>query len=214
MQYTYATLKSAIQDMIEDQGSTFAAFIPNMIKGAEDACIVDLDLEIFNATDTMTLSAGSQLGTLPTDMLRAKTIFYTASSTRTFLEERSYDYCIDYAPSTSAQAAPEFYAPLNTTQIFLAPIPNATYTCTVRGPKRPTSLVTTTTGTWLSQKAGDLLFKRCLIEAEKFAVADERLGMWQTDYAEELARKRMEFRHVRNAEYELPQDAPMAAQGA
>lgn len=209
--YTLATLKSAIQDEIEDQGEEFEDHLESIISQAEDACIVDLDLTIFNDTGTVSTVQGTQTASMPTGFLRVKSLFYTAASTRTFLEERSYEYCIDYAPSTATQSAPLFFAHLNTTQLFFAPVPDAIYACTAFGVKRPTSLISENSGTWLSQKAGDLLFKQCLIQAEIFAKADERVPVRREEYAGELVRKHFEFKHLRNPEYELGQDAEQGA---
>lgn len=206
--FTLATLKSWIQEMVEDAGTDLSGNLNDIIKRAEDQVVVDLDLEIFRANDTVSLSSGSQTANLPSGFLELKSMFYTASSSRTYLERRSYEYCIDYWPSTSSTSAPLYWAQIShatTAQIFVAPTPDAIYTCTGRGIKRPTSLVTDTSGTWLSQNCGTLLANACLVATQLFQVADERIPIWRDEYGAELQRKLFELRHLRAMDFELGQ---------
>ena len=52
---------------------------------------------------------------------------------------------------------------------------------------RLTSIVTDTSGSWLSLNFGDLLLLACLIGVEQFEKADDRIAVWEKDYLDMLA---------------------------
>ena len=202
--YTLAALKTSLKDFVEDQGTDFSGSLDDLIKLAEDKCIVDLDLDIFDTTGSVTLTQLSQTATIPTDFLKIRSMFYTSGTTRTFLEPRTYEYCVDYWADTATGGTPLYWAPYTTTTVYIAPPPSATVTATARGIKRPNSVVTDTSGSWLSLYCGSLLHKACLVVAEQFNIVDERIPMWKTEYAEDLAARRIEFRHLLHKDYDLP----------
>lgn len=202
--YTLATLKTSIKDFCEDQGTEFSDSLDSLIKIAEDKCLIDLDLDIFDATGSVALSTSSQTATIPTDFIKIRSMFYTSGTTRTFMEQRTYEYLIDYWPNTATTGTPLYWAPYTTTTVYIAPPPSSALTATARGIKRPASVVTDITGSWLSLYCGSLLLKACLVVAEQFNIVDERILMWKTDYAEDLAARRIEFRHILHKDYDLP----------
>ena len=202
--YTLAALKTSLKDFVEDQGTDFSGSLDDLIKLAEDKCIVDLDLDIFDTTGSVTLTQLSQTATIPTDFLKIRSMFYTSGTTRTFLEPRTYEYCVDYWADTATGGTPLYWAPYTTTTVYIAPPPSATVTATARGIKRPNSVVTDTSGSWLSLYCGSLLHKACLVVTEQFNIVDERIPMWKTEYAEDLAARRIEFRHLLHKDYDLP----------
>ena len=202
--YTLAALKTSIKDFCEDQGTEFSDSLDSLIKLAEDKVLTDLDLDIFDATDSVTLTISTATATIPTGFVKIRSMFYTSGTTRTFMEPRTYEYCIDYWPATSTDGTPLYWAPYTTTTIYIVPTPSATLTATARGIKRPTSVVTDTAGSWLSLNCGSLLLKACLVVAEQFNIADDRVTGWKIDYAEDLAARRIEFRHLLHHDYDLP----------
>ena len=202
--YTLAALKTSIKDFLEDQGTDFSGSLDDLIKLAEDKCITDLDLDIFDATGSVTLSTSTQTATIPTDFIKIRSMFYTSGTTRTFMEPRTYEYLVDYWPNTATTGTSLYWAPYTTTTVYVAPPPSSTLTATARGIKRPNSVVTDTTGSWLSLYCGSLLQKACLVVAEQFNIVDERIPMWKAEYAEDLAARRIEFRHLLHKDYDLP----------
>lgn len=202
--YTLAALKTSIKDFVEDQGTDFSGSLDDLIKLAEDKVLLDLDIDIFDATDSVTLTDATQTATIPTGFVKIRSMFYTSGTTRTFMEQRTYEYLIDYWPSTSTKGTPLYWSPYTTTTIYVAPTPSSTLTATARGIKRPNSVVTDTSGSWLSLNCGSLLLKACLVVSEQFNVSDERIGGWKTEYAEDLALRRIEFRHLLHKDYDLP----------
>ena len=208
--FTYSTLSTAIKNHCEDQGSDFNNNLNTLIKFAEDWCIRALQLEIFKTTATITVTQGTRTITKPTGYLTADTLFL-ASATIAFLERRTYEYCQDYATVIATEGTPKFFAELNETQLYIVPTPNAAAAVagiTARYLKRPDSLVTDTAGTWLSENVGDLLFHACMVAADKFNIADERVAaLWVPERDRLALLAREDFKDLISRD-----DSPLAAQ--
>lgn len=199
-QFSYSTFVTAVLDAAEEvDGSDFDSKVDELIQRGEDRVLLDLDLTIFDAWDSITFVNGTRTATLPTNFLKANSIYYEASSSITFLEPRTQEYILDYWPSTSTTTTtPKFFAPYSDTQVIVGGTPGATPTTgTCNGLKRPNSLVADTSGTWLSKYAGNLLLHGVLIEAMKQLEADERIAMFEAEYGKLLAAAQNEFRHLR-----------------
>ena len=207
--YTLATLKAAMVEIIEDQGTDFAAKENGIIQRAEDRLLMDLDLEIFDATDDLTFSSGSRYATLPSNCIKPRTLYYTdANSKIAFLEQRTKEYIFDYWPGTGTSATVKYWAPYSTTQVMVGPTPGAspaTGKCVFI--KRPASLVTDTAGSWLSLNVGSLLLQACLIEAYEVLRKMEARNTKLTEYVQvRLPQAKNELRHITRQDY-----APIAA---
>lgn len=207
--FTYATLKTAIKNFVEDQGTDFDANVDAIIGLGEDRCVKDLDLEQWYVEDTTkTIAQGDRTLTLPTGSLRVGDIFITTSgTTKAPLIERTYSYLRDYAPGDTPQARPKFWAPFSETAIAIAPASDASYAVTMKHLKRPAGLASGNTTTWLGTNLGDLLLYACLINAELYGVNDERIPAWTTEYQRALAAALVQFRNLVRRDY-----APVAAQ--
>lgn len=208
--FTLATLKTAIKNNVEDQGTGFADNLDQIIKAAEDRVLRALPLEIFKATASVTLTQGNPEVTKPTGYLACDTFFYTIAGTRYTILPRSYEYVIDYSPIATTEGLPKYYAELNTTTVIVGQSPNSSASSgggTMRYLKRPNSVVTDTSGSWLSLNVGDLLLASCLWEADIFNVADERIPVRKDAFNEKLASAQFDFRHILSRSY-----TPMAAQ--
>lgn len=199
--FTYATLKTAIQGFVEDDGSDFTSYIDTIIGLGEDKCVKDLDFEMWYVIDTSTaMVQGNNLLTLPSGSLRIGDIAYTSGSTKVPLTERTYSYCVDYAPTTT-QVAPKFWAPYSETQIYIAGTPNSAYAVTMKHLKRPAGLATGNTTTWLGTNLGDMLLHACLASAESFLKADERIAVWEGQYTKGKAAALQQFRNLIHRDY-------------
>ena len=204
--FTLATLTTAILDLAtEVDGSAFDDKINEIIQRAEDRVLLDLNFEIFDAWDSITFVNGTRTATLPTGFLDLRKLYYTSSSSVNWLEERTQDYILDYWPSTtSVTTAPKFWAPYSSTQIIVGGTPGATPASgTANGTKRPNSLVTDTSGTWLSQNVGSLLLHSCMVESMKQLVADERLTAFTAEYQDLLTKAQGRFAHLMRQEFRL-----------
>ena len=74
MSFTYAELKTAIQDFAENTETTFVTNLPVFIRSAEDRVFTLVDLELFrknaNAALTIGMSIFNQVITLPLFLYR------------------------------------------------------------------------------------------------------------------------------------------------
>jgi hypothetical protein len=199
--FTLALFETALKDAVEDQGTEFDGKVDELIRRGEDRVLMDLDLEIFDEDGTLTFSNGSRLATLPTDMIKARSVYFTSSGSVVFMEERSREYILDYWPG-SGTGTPKYFAHYSATQLFVGPTPGANPASgTVRGIKRPASLVDTANGTWLSKNVGLLLLHATIIEALKHNVSDDRVQMFEAEYRGFLMSAQKELRHLRRKEF-------------
>ena len=200
--FTYASLTTALKNHIENQGTAFSTELDTIIGLGELKLLRDLDLEIFDSTDTGTFTASSQLVTKPTGYVAGRSLHITVSGVTSQLFLRTYEYLIDYWPTTATTTtSPKYYAELNDTQWFVAGTPASGYSFTARFMKRPSGLSGAVTTTWLSTYAADALFYACLAASEEYLKADERVALWKNEYAEKLFAARNEFRRMRRSDY-------------
>ena len=204
--FTLTTLTAVAQNRMEDQGTDFAAELPTLIKNAEDRVLVDLGLEIFDSTGTLTFSNGSRFATLPSNTIAVRQAYFSSGGSTVFMDQRTQSYILDYDPAATA-GTPRFWAPYDETTIMVGPVPGASpSTGSVLTIKRPNSLNTDTGGTWLSNNCGTLLEMALLKESAQYLKKPQAVTAYEADYKTYLAAARMEFRHLIRADY-----APVAA---
>lgn len=172
-QYTYATLKTAIQDYAEDTETKFTSNIDDFISKAELRVLRELDLALFEQWLEVTVSGGNRNVVKPSDVMVVNDVWVRNPSTLKWIElpRRSFEYCLTYAPTESATGVPRFYSEFDADDIYVVPTPDQSYSggnAKVRCTIRPTQLSSGNTSTWLSDNVGDLLFEACMIEAHTF----------------------------------------------
>ena len=198
--FTLATLKTAIKNHVEDQGTDFDSNVETIIKLGEDMILKDLPLSIFDVRGNVTITAGTQTATKPTDALSIYELYYVSGSTRVILLPRSYSFCIDYARTTT-QATPKYFAEdYSETAMWLAPNPNVTVTAEALYAKRPASLVTTSPS-FFSTNLGDLLLAACLVAAERFNLGWAESKDWLGEYGRLLQSATYEMRNLLRPDY-------------
>jgi hypothetical protein len=178
--YTYDGLKAELQDYLEDDFDDFTSQVPTLIGLGEQRLLDDLDLSIFDITDTAkTTTQGQATLSKPSDIISVRTLQVDGTP----LEERSFDYIEDYNAG-AAQGKPKYFNEQSDTEVVLAPIPDQSYATTFRGSARPDALSDSNQTTWLSEKFGDTLLYACLIEAERY-VGSQRSEEWRQVYGNE-----------------------------
>jgi|TARA_R110000751_G_scaffold20113_2_gene59382 hypothetical protein len=195
--FTLATLKTAIKERAEDVGAQFAASLDVIIQLAENRILRELPLSVWQLRGNVTITQGSQTAAKPTDAIAIHDLIYTDSAGVVhFLKPRSWAYCQDYAPNTT-QGTPKYYAEdYSETHIYIAPSPNLATTATALYTKHPNSIVTDTTGTFISQKMADLLLSACMVQAEQYDIAPDIAKMWEANYDRLLIGAAREFAHL------------------
>lgn len=65
MSFTYATLKTAIQDYTENTETTFVTHLPDFIKGAEERLLKTVQLSVFRKNSSGTMTSTNQYLAVP-----------------------------------------------------------------------------------------------------------------------------------------------------
>jgi len=168
MSFTYATLKTAIQDYTENTETTFVTHLPDFIKGAEERLLKTVQLSVFRKNSSGTMTNTNQYLAVPTDYLSSFSLSYTnSSSEKVFLELKDTDFVQTYNPNPATTGLPKYYAVFDVDNFILAPTPNSSYTVELHYYYRPASLTAGSDSgtTWLSENTPYALLYGSLIEA-------------------------------------------------
>ena len=170
MSFTYAQLKTAIQDYTDNAETTFVNHLNDFIKASEEKLLKSVDLDYFRKNVTSTLTSSDQFLTVPTDYLASFSLQITTSGSESFLLQKDVNYLREYTPAASTTGLPKYYARFDENNFILAPTPDTAYTIELHYFYRPTSLTAGADSgtTWLSTNAPNALLYGSLIEAYTF----------------------------------------------
>jgi len=199
---TLAELKTLIQNYVENTETTFVATLDDMIKNTEERLFELIQFDFFRKNVTGTLTTGNTYLTAPTDYnLSFSLAVIDASGDYHYLEKKHGSFMREYTPDptdTSLRGLPKYYgdfdkelstASNNGSTLIVAPIPDADYSVELHYLYKPNSLVTDTTGTWLSKNARNALLYGCLYEAYTFMKGDtDLLALYENRFQQETAR--------------------------
>lgn len=210
--FTYNELIAAIQTWLEDDSAELIAALPDIVAMGESRVYTDFNLEIFNRVRTgivFTININEQ-PIKPATWQGTRSLHFTplAGGIRTYLQRRTYEWCIDFEPDVANVGAPVYYAELNETDYFVVPAPDLAYPVVLREIAQPDALSIGTQNTWLGDQQGDILLDACMIEAEQYTKSDEYdVGKWKQFYSEKLPTRRMELRDLIRSDYSPIQNA-------
>jgi hypothetical protein len=190
MSFTFATLKTAIQDYTDNAEATFVTNLPNFVKAAEDRIFEAVDLEYFRKNVTSAMTASDQFLSVPDDLLAVFSLQITTSGSESFLLQKDVNYLREYTPNASTTGVPKYYAVFSTEHFLIAPTPDAAYTVELHYYYRPTSLVDTATTTWrMSANAPNVLLYGALFEAYTFMKGEQDvIAIYEKRFMDGLAR--------------------------
>ena len=93
MSFTYATLKTAIQDYTENSETTFTNNLPVFIKQAEERILKNVQLSVFRKTATAAFTSSNQYLACPSDFLAPFSLSFTnSSSEKVFLDYKDVNF--------------------------------------------------------------------------------------------------------------------------
>ncbi len=191
MSFTYAQLKTAIQDYAENTESSFVTHLPDFIRAAEDRIFKLVDLEVFRKNATSTLTASDPYLSVPTDYLSAFSLSLTNDSAKEFLLQKDVNYLQEYNPNPATTGTPKYYAFFDIDNFILAPTPDDNYVVELHYYYRPASLTAGADSgtTWLSENAPNALLYGSLVEAYIYMKGEQdMLGMYEKQFTEALSR--------------------------
>jgi hypothetical protein len=172
----YAALKVAVEDTVEN---TFSAVdFANMTELAEQKIYQTVQLPILRKTSTLTLVAGNDNLSLPSDFLAAYSLAVVqASGAYEFLLNKDVNFMRESYPNPANTGTPKYYALDGTAstliqQIILGPTPNAALNAELNYFYQPQSIVTAG-NTWLGDNFESVLFNAVMVEAARFMKAEQ-----------------------------------------
>ena len=191
MSFTLSTLKTAIQDYLENQETTFANNLNNFIKSAEERIFKSVDLEFFRKNVTGATTSSNKFLAVPTDYLSSFSLSLEVSSSKVFLLQKDVNYIQEYNPNESTTGQPKYYALYDVNNFILAPTPDANYTAELHYYYRPSSLTAAGDSgtTWLSTNAPNAMLFGSIVEAYTFMKGEpDVLKTYNDKFIEALSR--------------------------
>ena len=171
MSFTFATLKTAIQDYTENTETTFVNNLSLFIRAAEERILKNVQLSFFRKNVTANFSASDQFLAIPSDFLAPFSLSFTdSSSNKNFLDFKDVNYLQEFTPNPATTGTPRYYAVFDVSNFIIAPTPASALAVELHYYYRPGSL---TAGgdsgtTWLSENAELALLYGSLYEAYTF----------------------------------------------
>jgi len=199
---TYTELTNLIKNFCDSTETTFVNSIGDFVKNAEERIFELVQFDFFRKNVTGTFTSGNRFLTAPSDYVASFSLavldsggdyHYLLKKHPTFMQEYSED-----PADTNLRGLPLYYAEfdkeLSTTSsdgstLTIAPVPDANYNVELHYLYKPTSLVSNTTGTWLSNNARNALLYASLVEAYTFLKGEaDLLVQYEKRFQEEIAR--------------------------
>ena len=190
MSFTFATLKTAIQDYTDNAETTFVNHLNDFIKASEERIFKTVDLDYFRKNVEGTTTSGNKFLQKPSDYLATFSLSLVNSGSNVFLLQKDVNFLQEYHPDPTVTGTPKYYAQFDVDNFILAPTPNADFAVELHYYYRPTSLTTDPNGTtWISTNAPDALLYGTLVEAYTFMKGDKDiLDLYNGRYLESIAR--------------------------
>ena len=188
MSFTYATLKTAIQNYCETSETTFDNNLSVFIKEAEERVLKNVEMPVFRKNVTGTATASNTYLSMPSDFLAPYSLAVISSSVYYYLLLKHVSFIRDYTPNSSTTGLPKYYALFDDTTFLLGPTPDSNYNFELHYKYRPSSLTAGADGgtTWLSTNAPDALLYGSLVEAGAFLKSPEEVGQYEQRFKEAL----------------------------
>jgi len=180
---TYDNLASDIEKYLERTDTVTVEKIPTFIGLAEQVLAADLKFlgNLTVATSTMVL--GEAIIDKPARWRKTVSMNVTVGGQRNPILLRKYEYLREYWPDPAEQDVPLFYCDYDYTHWLIAPTPDDDYAYEVLYYERVQPLDSSNQTNWFTQYAPQALLYGSLLQAMPFLKNDERIPMWQQQYA-------------------------------
>jgi hypothetical protein len=197
MSFTYAQLKTAIQDYTENTETTFVNSLDIFIKNTEERILKIAQLEVFRKNKSGALTAyatdptNSKYLALPSDYLAPYSLSFTTGGNKEFVMFKDVNFVQSFNPDDGTSGAPRYYAQFDINNFILGPTPDAAYPVELHYFYRPQSLTAGAEDatTWLSTNASVCMLYGSLIEAYTFMKGEADLVQNYTQrFTEALSR--------------------------
>ena len=191
MSFTFAELKTAIQDYTDNTETTFVNHLSDFIKGAEDRIFKNVDLELFRKNVTSSLTASDKFLTIPSDYLASFSLQITTSGSEDILLQKDVNFLQEAFPTSASTGVPRFYGVFDVNNFILAPTPNSNYAVEMHYYYKPTSLTAGVDSgtTWISTNAPFALLYGSLVEAYTYMKGEaDMMQQYEKRFTDQLMR--------------------------
>ena len=200
--FNYANLVTDIRNYTEEDTKVLTeAIINRIIEDAEFKILREVPIDAYKKQSIGNLVTGQTTINVPAKTLFVKGVqVYTSTSAatgaNTWLEKKDESYLQEYIPAETSTGTPKYYAMFggatgttDTTsgRLFLAPAPSSTFVFKIHYEAIPNSLVTDTSGTYISQYFPNGLLYACLVEAYGYLKGPmDMLTLYENKYKQEV----------------------------
>ena len=191
MSFTFAQLKTAIQDYTDNSETSFVTHLPDFIKGAEERIFKNVDLEVFRKNVSSAVTSGDKFLSVPDDYLASFSLQITTSNFQDFLLQKDVNFLQEAYSTGASTGTPRYYAAYDINNFIIAPTPNSAYTVELHYYYRPASLTAGADSgtTWLSENSPYALLYGSLIESYIYMKGEpEIITMYENRFTEQLTR--------------------------
>ena len=191
MSFTFAQLKTAIQDYTDNSESSFVSHLSDFIKASEERIFKSVDLEIFRKNVTSAFSTSDKFLTIPSDYLSTFSMQITTAGSEAFLLQKDVNFLQEAYSGSTSTATPRYYAQFDEDNFIVAPTPNSNYAIELHYYYRPTSLTAgaDSATTWLSENAPFALLFGALVDAYIFMKGEpDLIQQYEKRFMDQLTR--------------------------
>jgi|TARA_R100000329_G_C7585231_1_gene207439 hypothetical protein len=167
MSFTFAQLKTAIQDYVDNSETTFVNHLSDFIKASEERIFKNVDLELFRKNVTSAMTSSDKFVSIPSDYLSSFSLQITTAGSEGFLLQKDVNFLQEAFDGSASTGLPRYYAVFDINNFIVAPTPNSNYAIELHYYYRPASLTAGADSgtTWLSTNAPFALLYGSLVEA-------------------------------------------------
>lgn len=191
MSFTFAQLKTAIQDYSDNTETSFVSHLSDFIKAAEERVFKLVDLEVFRKNVTSALTQNDKFLRVPADYLNSFSLQITTSGSENVLELKDINFLQEAFPTSASSGLPRYYGIFDINNFLVAPTPNSNYAVELHYYYRPASLTAGADSgtTWLSTNAPFALLYGSLVEAYIFMKGEsDMLQQYEKRFVDQLTR--------------------------
>ena len=202
--FTYATLKTAIQDYLDNTETTFVNNLDTFIQTTEERILKGVQLPVFRKNVTGRATQGNTYLATPSDFLSPFSLaLIDSSGNYSYLLLKHVSWIRDYTPSASTEGLPLYYSHFDDNTFLLSATPNATLDFELHYNYRPASLTSMQSSeqTWLSENAPNAMLYGALVEGAVFMKeAPDTIMLYEQKFQEALALLKVlgEYKDVRD----------------
>jgi len=191
MSFTLATLKTAVQDYLETDETTFVNQLDTFITQAEERIFKVVQLPDQRKNVQGNLSASNRFLATPTDWLGSFSLAVIDSNEYTYLDFKHNSFIKEYSSNATTTGKPKYYSIFDQSSFEVSPVPDQGYTVELHYLARPASLTAGASDgtTYLSTEAPDTLLYGCLVEGAIFLkLPQAEIGILDSKFKEALGR--------------------------